>query len=79
MEKIQIKQATKKGFIEMEFGGVADLSFPASSNRRGRVQEGGTVCPTLTAANQALYRIEKKLQNQKIDTFGMFQIDGCSG
>ena len=27
MEKIQIKQATEKGFIEMEFGGVADLSL----------------------------------------------------
>lgn len=76
MEKIQIKQATEKGFIEMEFGGVADLSFPASSTRRGRVQEGGTVCPTLTAANQELCRIEKNYRIRKLTPLECFRLMG---
>lgn len=33
----------------MKMGGVADLSYPSSKTRRGRVQECGTICPTITA------------------------------
>lgn len=41
-EPIKIKQATKQGFIELTIlPGVADLSYPTSKVRRGRVQEGG--------------------------------------
>ena len=40
MEKVRIKQATQKGYIECAVGGVADLSYPSSKTRRGRVQEG---------------------------------------
>lgn len=29
-------------------GGVADLNFPDSQTRRGRVQGNGQICPTLT-------------------------------
>jgi len=39
-EKIKIRQATKQGWIECEIGGVADLSYPDSKLRRGRVQGG---------------------------------------
>lgn len=38
MEKIRIKQATKKGYIECLVGGAVDLSYPNSKTRRGRVQ-----------------------------------------
>ena len=38
--------------------GVADLSFPDSKTRRGRVQENGTVCPTLTAGTQDICYID---------------------
>lgn len=47
-----IPQATGEGYILMEVGGVCDLSYPDSNTRRGRVQEGGTVCPAILA-NQA--------------------------
>lgn len=40
-EKVKIRQATKQGWIECEVGGVADLSYPDSKLRRGRVQGGG--------------------------------------
>lgn len=39
---VEIPQATKKGYAELEIPGIADLSFPNSKTRRGRVQEGGT-------------------------------------
>lgn len=56
---VRIKQATKKGYIEMPVGGVFDATYPNSKTRRGRVQEGGTICPTITASNMKIYRIEE--------------------
>lgn len=60
LEAVMIKQATKAGFIKWQVGGVADLSFPTSKTRRGRVQAGGTVCPTIMSSNQELYKLERK-------------------
>ena len=56
--KVLIPQATKKGYIEMNLPGVCDLSYPNSKTRRGRVQEGGKISPTLTAANQDICYID---------------------
>ena len=36
--RVCIKQATEKGYIECKVGGVADFSYPTSKHRRGRVQ-----------------------------------------
>lgn len=57
-EQIRIKQATKEGSIPYGIGGVFDGGFPSSKTRRGRVIDNGNVCPTITAQNQELYRIE---------------------
>ena len=62
MEKVKIKQATKQGYIECEVGGVADFSYPDSETRRGRVQDNGNTCPTLTAEGQDICRIEQVSQ-----------------
>ena len=51
-----IKQATKKGFIVLKNYGVASLSFPNSLHRRGRVQKGGSICPTITCATRDLIK-----------------------
>mgnify|MGYP000740870631 FL=1 len=56
---VLIKQATKSGSIECEVGGCFDASYPESQTRRGRVQDNGNTCPTLTAQNQEIVRIEK--------------------
>jgi DNA (cytosine-5)-methyltransferase 1 len=48
---IKIRQATKGGFIDCEIGGVADLDYPSSETRRGRVIDGGRICPTLMTEN----------------------------
>ena len=61
---IKIKQATNSGFIEMINGGVADLSFPHSKTRRGRVQDNGTIAPTICCTNQ-LYVIEEFITNKQ--------------
>lgn len=47
-----IPQATKQGFIEVEPGGVFDGAYPESTTRRGSVQEGGKVAPTLCTSNE---------------------------
>jgi DNA (cytosine-5)-methyltransferase 1 len=59
METVHIKQATSQGYIECEVGGVADLSFPDSNTRRGRVQDGGRISPTLMAGETDICRIEQ--------------------
>lgn len=63
--RVMIKQATKQGYTECELVG-ADLSFPDSATRRGRVQECGNVCPTIMAQNQELCRIETQYRIRKL-------------
>ena len=63
---VLVKQATKQGYAECELGGVADLSFPDSGTRRGRVQEHGSLCPTIMAQNQELCRIETQYRIRKL-------------
>ena len=58
MERIRIREATEKGYAEVGIGGVFDASYPTSKTRRGRVQEGGLICPTLTSARQEIYYFE---------------------
>lgn len=50
--KLCIPQATEKGFIEVEPNGVFDFAYPNSKTRRGRVQMGGAVSPTLTCSTE---------------------------
>lgn len=48
---VLIRQATENGTIPCKLGGIADLNFPESKTRRGRVQGDGEICPTLTTEN----------------------------
>lgn len=52
--KLKIPQATSKGFIEVEPNGAFDFAYPTSTTRRGRVQWGGQVSPTITCAGAEL-------------------------
>lgn len=63
---ICVKQATKEGAIKCKIGGCYDASYPDSTTRRGRVQNGGDVTPTITAQGgeninyvETQYRIRK--------------------
>ena len=66
METVKNKQATKDGYVECKIGGVADLSFPSSTTRRGRVQDNGDTCPTLMAGEQDICRIETQYRIRKL-------------
>lgn len=59
METLRIPQAVKRGWIECPVGGCFDWSFPSSRLRRGRVQGGGDLCPTLTSQGMSIYVFEK--------------------
>lgn len=76
--KIAIRQATKKGYIECELGGVADLSYPESKTRRGRVQENGQICPTITATETGVCRIESPIRIRKLTPRECFRLMGFS-
>lgn len=65
-QSIEIKQAIKEDSIKCKVGGCYDSNYPDSKTRRGRVQEGGDVTPTLTASSsenihyvETQYRIRK--------------------
>lgn len=73
MEKVKIKQATKQGYIECNMGGIADLSFPDSATRRGRVIDDGTVCPTLQCEGD-ICRIETRYRIRKLTPRECFRL-----
>lgn len=76
--KIAIRQATKKGYIECEIGGVADLSYQEPKTRRGRVQENGQICPTITATETGVCRIEPPIRIRKLTPKECFRLMGFS-
>ena len=82
IEAVMIRQATKAGIIKWRVGGAADLSFPASKTRRGRVQENGNVCPTLMANKQDLFKLEadkmKKFRIRKLTPREYWRLMGFS-
>lgn len=74
-----IPTATKDGVQMMELGGVCDLSYPNSETRRGRVQEGGTVAPTLTCGvENALRQIDHNYRIRKLTERECFRLMGVT-
>lgn len=53
--KIRIPQATITGYSEVGVFGCFDWSYTSSKTRRGRVQGGGEICPTICAGEPELY------------------------
>ena len=76
-EEMKIKNATKQGYIECPAGGCFDGQFPDSNDRRGRVQEGGNVTPTLTAeGSQQIYYNEDEWRIRKLTPKECFRLMG---
>lgn len=55
---LNIHQATKTGYIFCPVKGLFDSSYPKSKLRRGRVQGGGQICPTLTTSPDCLWIVD---------------------
>lgn len=67
---LQIVANTAEGSVELELGGVMDISYPSSTTRRGRVQENGKVTPALTCGCEShLVRVEE--QSEEVEYKGM--------
>lgn len=64
--RIGVRQATSKGYIEMNAGGLANLSYPDSESRRGRVIDDGETSPTLTADGNDVCRVESRYRIRKL-------------
>lgn len=75
-EVVGIKQATKRGYIECEIPGCADLSYPSSTTRRGRVQDNGRICPTITATETGVHYIESVYRIRKLTPRECFKLMG---
>lgn len=73
---VKIKQATQQGYAECKLGGVADLSYPTSKTRRGRVQDNGDTCPTLTATETGVCRIETPYRIRKLTPLECWRLMG---
>ena len=82
IQSVTIRQATKAGIAIWRVGGVADLSFPTSKTRRGRVQGDGNICPTLMANNQDIFKLEadevKKYRIRKLTPRECWRLMGFS-
>lgn len=81
---IQIKQATSKGYIEipLEDNGayIADLSFPKSKTRRGRVENNGKTCPTITTTGglHVMENLKHKVKIRKLTPEECFILMGMT-
>lgn len=64
--KIFVRKATKEGRVLIREGGVADLLYPTSLTRRGRVIDHGNVSPTLMSDTPNIHRIESETDTLKI-------------
>jgi DNA (cytosine-5)-methyltransferase 1 len=56
--RIKIPSMTIRGFLYVCEGGAFDMSYPSSKTRRGRVQGGGNLCPTLMAGESEIVIFE---------------------
>lgn len=78
---IKIPQATKEGYIEMELPGICDLTYPNSKTRRGRVQDKGACCPTLTTGKKNVCYIDvhgDKCRVRRLTPLECWRLMGCS-
>lgn len=73
---ILVRQKTQKGYEECLENGVVNLSYP-SVEKRGRVQEHGELCPTLTTSN-GIHRLESLIRIRRLTPLECFRLMGFS-
>ena len=69
---ILVRQKTQKGYEECLENGVVNLSYP-SVEKRGRVQEHGELCPTLTTSN-GIHRLESLFRIRRLTPLECFRL-----
>lgn len=56
---VGIRQATKKGYVEIDDDGCFNCGYPSSATRRGRAIDNGRISPTLTTQEGEIVKMEK--------------------
>lgn len=74
---MRIKANNKQGFFELTNGGVFDAMYPRSKTRRGRVQGGGHICPTIAVDFEVL-RMESKYRIRRLTETECLRLMGVS-
>ena len=72
--KLRIKQATLKGYIDVPPGGIFDASYPNSQTRRGRVQQNGEISPTIMSNGEPLNTFEGDFKIRKLTPKECFRL-----
>lgn len=72
---MKIKNATSKGFIEINPGGVLNVAFPESETRRGRVIDDGNISPTLDTSCE-IGTLTKDMRIRKLTPKECFRLQG---
>ena len=75
---IKIRVANSKGYTLLSEGGVADLSYPTSKTRRGRVVNMGNVSPTVMTGENDLCRVEDIYRIRKLTPRECWRLMGFS-
>lgn len=71
---ILVRQKTAKGYEECREDGVANLGYP-STEKRGRVQGHGEICPTLTTSS-GVCRLESLIRIRRLTPLECFRLMG---
>lgn len=77
---INLLQDTKKGHIELDSGNVADMTFPGSKTRRGRVIEHGNISPTIRTNSNVcrIFSDGKYISIRRLTPLECFRLMGFS-
>jgi DNA (cytosine-5)-methyltransferase 1 len=73
---ILVRQKTVKGYEECMESGVANLGYP-TTEKRGRVQDQGETCPTLTTSS-GVCRLESLIRIRRLTPRECFRLMGFS-
>lgn len=73
---ILVRQKTRKGYEECKKKGIVNLSYP-TVEKRGRVQEHGDICPTLTTSS-GICRLESLIRIRRLTPLECFRLMGFS-
>ncbi|MBO1695221.1 DNA (cytosine-5-)-methyltransferase [[Clostridium] symbiosum] len=71
-----VRQDTLKGYEECIKNGVANLSYPNTKGKRGRVQGNGVICPTITSQGNSLCCLESLLRIRRLTPLECFRLMG---
>ena len=75
-DKVRAKVNTKLGYSEMSLGGICKIDYPNSYNKRGRIQGGGRLSPTLMTTDGGVVFVEKSGRVRRLTALEFWRFMG---